>query len=288
MYISLLLLLFRVADGDRNAFVQTQHIIYGVPHSVLRESLFDSVVGLYKENITTITQEYPPRIIFANERAVDTGGVSCDMYSAFFDEVHECLCDGNALLTLAIHPHTGLHLLPIIGAIISHAYLACGMLPVRIAFPNLAQCLLGVGVTVKDNVLLQAFRDGVSVHEASIIAKAFENIEHRAGSFSDTLQMELMSIMSVFGCREIPTPNNLERLITEVAHYEYMSKPTAATVAVHSGVPKEHTTFWENMGVSKLFTVYQALSVSSDRILRLLDNASGQNPSEERIIVYLR
>ena len=44
-------------------------------------------------------------------------------------------------------------------------------------------------------------------------------------SFTDAQQMELLSILSVLGCREIPTPHHLRRLITEVVHYEYVMKP---------------------------------------------------------------
>lgn len=37
-----------------------------------------------------------------------------------FNHIYERLCDGNALLTLAVHPHIDLRLLPVLGAIVSH------------------------------------------------------------------------------------------------------------------------------------------------------------------------
>ncbi len=244
---------------------------------------------MYRDNTSTLLRENPLRISFANERALDTGGVSRDMFSAFFEEMYERFCDGSALLTLVVHPHIDFSVLPTLGTIISHGYIACGVLPIRIAFPTLAQCLLGLA-SIPDDTLLQAFRDGISTHDASIINnEAFESIQKGNKSFSSELQKELLSILSAFGCRELPTPGNLRRILIEVAHYEFIMKPKAATVVVYSGIPKPpHSAFWVDMGVGNLSTIYEALSVSPKRVLGLLENVNGQNLSEERVITYLR
>lgn len=53
--------------------VDTHH---GLPHTVSRQSLYEDCLELYKKNLPTLIQEYPFRIKFENEKAVDTGGVS--------------------------------------------------------------------------------------------------------------------------------------------------------------------------------------------------------------------
>ncbi len=127
------------ANGDREAFVQKLHpTTFGLPHTVVRQNIFKSVMSMYRHNTCRLLREYPPRIRFANERALDTGGVSRDMFSAFFKEVYEKFCDGSALLTLVVHPHIDFSVLPSLGTVISHGYLACRVLPIRIAFPTLA------------------------------------------------------------------------------------------------------------------------------------------------------
>ena len=52
---------------------------------VVRSDIFDEVLRLYttEENLF---HEYPIRIKFKDERAIDTGGVVRDMHSGFFVE----------------------------------------------------------------------------------------------------------------------------------------------------------------------------------------------------------
>ena len=78
--------------------------------------------------------EFPLRIRFANEVAVDTGGVCRDMFSGFWKEVYLHFFDGSTLLTPALHANVNMSLLPQIGRILYHDFLACRCLPVRVAF----------------------------------------------------------------------------------------------------------------------------------------------------------
>ena len=50
--------------------------------------------------------------------------------------------DGGSLLTPLVSSDIDMSVRPTIGTIISHRYLACGFIPVRIAFPSLAAILL--------------------------------------------------------------------------------------------------------------------------------------------------
>ena len=108
----------------------------GDPHKVDRSAIFDSVTSIYKK--ASPLQQYPFRVKYEGERAVDTGGVARDMFSAFFDEVYNKMFDGASLLVPALLPHIDMDNWPLLGTIISHAYLACGILPIRMAFPSLA------------------------------------------------------------------------------------------------------------------------------------------------------
>ena len=91
--------------------------------------------------------EYPLCVRFLNEKAIDVGGVSRDMFAAFYDQAYIKVFDGNNLLTPVIHPHLDLSSLVAVGTIFSHAYVVCGMLPVRIAFPSLVCGLMGTGIS---------------------------------------------------------------------------------------------------------------------------------------------
>ena len=56
----------------------------GVSHMVVRNNIFESVMTLYQTDQETIVNEYPFSVAFEGERAIDLGGVSRDMFTAFF------------------------------------------------------------------------------------------------------------------------------------------------------------------------------------------------------------
>lgn len=69
---------------------------------------------------------------------------------------------GGSLIVPCVRPDTDLLFLPLYAQIISHGYLTTGLLPLRIAFSSLASVLLGVTITVRDRMLINAFKDSIS------------------------------------------------------------------------------------------------------------------------------
>ena len=119
----------------------------GGPHAVRRSELLDDVITLYQENQAKVFKEYPFRMKFVSKKAIDAGGVSRDMFSAFFEEMYMVYFDGANLLSPIVHPGMDVSVISILGAIISHAYIVRGILPTRIAFPTLARFLLGPSIS---------------------------------------------------------------------------------------------------------------------------------------------
>ena len=143
---------------------------YGLTHTIRRSDVFNEVITLYKNKQEQILQEYPFRIRFQGERAVDLGGVARDMFSAFYEKAYEKLFDGSSLLCPVLHPET----------VISHAYMVTGILPVRIAFPCLAHSLLGTSETVPESAIVEAFQDSLSTHDSNIFKNALEEAKAAA------------------------------------------------------------------------------------------------------------
>ena len=125
----------------------------GSRHSVSRESIFEDVIDLYSERLDEIMTEYPFYMEFKHEIAVDVGGVTRDMFSAFFEELYVYLFDGCCLLYPAIHATININSFSILGAILSNAYLIAGVIPDRVAFPCLAVAFLGTRISISDSVL---------------------------------------------------------------------------------------------------------------------------------------
>ena len=253
--------------------------IHGTPHTVIRREIFQSVMALYRTE-RTIPNEYPLCIVFDKERAIDLGGVSRDMFTAFFDEAYKELFDGCTLLMPAVHPNIDFSCLPIFGAIMSHSYLVSGVLPIRMAFPSLARCFLG-DVEIADDILFSSLIDSLSVHDAAVLKSAFDEVDVHATVFNTEIRAGLLELASRFGCRRVPTPAILKDMFRQIAKYEFILKPAAAIGAINSGIPDNHVSFWKKLGV-------KAKSVSPAKVLKMLDEVHTSDPNQERIMMYLK
>lgn len=95
--------------------------------------------------------------------------------------------------------------------ILSHAYVAVGILPTRIAFPCIAQCLLGSEISFADDVLLESFMDSISAHELGVVKKAPSEAQ-KVQTFTQKVQDGLVAIFSRFNARQIlPQPQSSSR-----------------------------------------------------------------------------
>ena len=206
-------------------------------------TIFDSVINLYTSQLSRILEEYPFRVKFEGEKAFDIGGVSRDMFSAFFEDAYTRLFDGGSLLAPAVLPHIDMSMWPIMGTVISHTYLACGVLPIRIAFPCLSAILLPPGGQLPQNIMVEAFVDCLSHHDASIFDDAFKEIKCGNKKFSSSVQFNLLSILGHYGCREIPNPVNLNKLIAQVATFQFVMQPAMAITQMKTGIPNIHAPF---------------------------------------------
>lgn len=256
-------------------------------HTIEREDIYNSVLMLYRND--EIVNEYPFRIAFEGERAVDFGGVTRDMFSGFFEAMYHNLFDGAVLVTPTGHPGTDFSILPLLGTIISHAYLVAGVLPTRIAFPCLASVLYeNRDSDLPENIMISTFIDSLSCHDGQIITEALQEAKQDLLSFSGKVSAGLQHLLGFYQCREIPRPNTLKRIIIQIAEFEFKRKPAAAIAAIQSGIPKSHQAFWKNMSIYKFYSIYSALSVSTYKILQMLDNVSTSNQNEETVLSYLR
>ena len=163
------------ADNERTEFIKSLTTHRGpIPgHIIRRSSVYADFINLYqcegdKENMVL---EYPMRIKYENEKAWDGGGVSRDALSQFWEETYTTLFDGGNLLTPVITPQSDLTVFPVLGRILSHGYLATGVLPVRIAFPSLAGMLLGP-CKIADEIILVTFQNAISTSETETIRQA--------------------------------------------------------------------------------------------------------------------
>lgn len=271
-------------ERERLDYMKSINAIVGLEHEVNRRNIFEDVIDTYREG--DIVGECPIVVRFDGEIAVDNGGVQNDMFSAFWEATYTSLFEGSTLLTPMIHPQTDMTLLPIIGRVLSHGYLVAEVLPLRIALPTLTALLLGPSVSVPAEILLDAFMDFINNVERSTFKCALSHAKE--GSFPPTLQEELMTTLSRFGCRLLPTPANLMNLIEQVARYEFLSKPAAGIAMINSGIPLSHKQFWSRKSPMDIVRIYRKLTVSAKKVISLLHFPEFCSQQETRIYEYLR
>ena len=71
---------------ERIAYMQSLPLLPGCIHYVRRINIFNDVLKVYSE--WSILEEYPIRISFENELAIDQGGVTREMFAAFWEECY--------------------------------------------------------------------------------------------------------------------------------------------------------------------------------------------------------
>ena len=246
-------------------------------HIVNHFDIFKDVIKLYEEE--EISGEYPTFVQFKDEPAIDAGGVTRDMYSAFWQSAYSLLCDRVNIVVPMIHPQSDMAVLPVVGRISSHGYLASGFLPSRIALPMLIGILLGGHFDVPDHVLIEALLDYISGNKWKKIMFAL-TYEESESNFPKNLEGDLISVL---GCRVIPTPKDITNIIIGVAKYEFCVKPAAAISVINMGIPEEHKKFWKDLGVDGIAHLYNCLSVTNDKVLSLFCYDC-KSPIEDRIM----
>ena len=263
---------------------------YGSRAVIVRNDEYESVVKLYLgDQLNETLSKYPFRMRFVDEKGIDLGGVCRDAFTAFFSIAYRKFFDGSTLVTPAIHPGTDVAALKTMGCVISHAYLVSGILPVKVAFPCLAQVLLPKDdLVIPDDVYMKTFFDSLSVHDQEVFKVAYDEIKENRESFSADVKSSLKVILSLYGCRELPKPKNLQRLTLQLAKYQFELYPSAAISAMKSGVAVQHLPFWKNMSLAELYRIYSAMSVSPAKVIKMLENVPFSNKNEERVLGYLR
>ena len=223
------------------------------------------------------------RISFKGELAIDTGGVFREMISVFWEVAYAKCCDGDNLLIPLIHPGSDASIFNTLGKVLSHGYLQCGFLPLRIAFPTLAAMLLGTSVRIPNSFLVSSFIESLNSYEQSIVKVGLESKK----VFPPGIHTKLVAIISRFGGRELPNPSNLKEILVQLAKYQFLIKPLPATMAINSGIPDTEQPFWQSKTLADIYILYISMSATSEKVIAIVEEPESMNSIEQRIFTYL-
>ena len=142
-----------------------------------------------------------------------------------------------------------------------------------VSFPVIAAALLGPNVQISDTLLCKSFITYLSCHDANILKNAFS--EAGSKTFSSNLQSSLTILLGNYGCRQIPSPENIKSLVSMVARHTFMVKPLACLFAMYGGIAVDHKAFWKNVTIEHLMQVYIASNATANNVLRVRTSSIG-------------
>ena len=281
---------FSLEEARRKKFFEQVSADLTVPKTmkvppIRRSNIYEDVIALYSAFESLPLQQL--NVEFEGENGVDFGGLTKDLFEAFWQEAYRRLFDGSQLLTPVLCPGINPQHFLVLGKILSHGYIIAGYLPIKIAFPCLAGALLGSNVCVPESILMETFMGLLSTVEISTVTSALEG---RPDLFSsDKKVAEIVDILSRFDCRRKPTPQTIQKLLKEAACSQLVHKPLAAVTMLHSGQPQSHKEFWDEMSIDDLHAVYDALSASPSKVLEMIEEPTViLDPAQDTVLGYLR
>ena len=151
------------ASDEREDYMASIGATYGRCHVIKRCSIFEDVIELYQRE--QMHKEFPINIRFESEKAVDVGGVTREMYLAFWDKAYATYFDGAGVVIPLLHAQMDIEAFSTLGTIVSHGYLASGYLPICQALPSLIDILLGPAVEIPKEILVEALLEYLSEME---------------------------------------------------------------------------------------------------------------------------
>ena len=90
--------IFLVDEARERFMIDEMSTHHGLPRAFRRDNIYQDVMDLYTEDVSGLLSEFPFRVRYENEKAVDTGGVCRDMFSAFWEKAYLKNFDGERLV----------------------------------------------------------------------------------------------------------------------------------------------------------------------------------------------
>ena len=102
-------------DTYRLQFLKSFDTYPGLTHTVCRTSVFEDVNELLEND--EVLKEFPLYVCFKGERAIDIGGVCCDMFSAYWEEAYRRCFDGSTVVVPVDYSEFDMSTFPQVGRV---------------------------------------------------------------------------------------------------------------------------------------------------------------------------
>ncbi|KAJ8048025.1 hypothetical protein HOLleu_00181 [Holothuria leucospilota] len=221
---------------------------------------------------------------FIDERGVDSGGVSRDVYSAFWIELFEGSAQGCNQRVPCIRNDMGWKDWEAVGRVLAKGFVDHGFFPVHLCKAFVMACLDGPD-SVSEDILVTSFMDYISDDDRDCLKKALSNMEE----MDDEEYDELLDVLSRYRCRTVPSKGTVLKVVATVAHKELIQKPKyiidACSQSFHFIRAKGITS------ATDLHSLYDKLTPTAKKFIKLVKaspTAQSQTDALEYFKQYIR
>lgn len=230
------------------------------------------------------------KVTFTDEQGEDFGGLTQDLFSAFWEQALDMYFDGEEVKVPFASPsnlHGSQSTFEAMGKIFSHGFILTGAIPVQFCQSSVMGAFLG-SQRVPEPVLLRDLFNHVSEREAKVMSIVMS----AAGKEDVTDEQEdiLFSVFARFEMRIAPVlGERLRDQLVKLARFIFVLRPLCILQWMVEGIPKNQMEdLWSQLNQSDFDSLYEALKPTIPRVLESLHTEGVLKPEEEVAFYYLK
>lgn len=212
-----------------------------------------------------------------NEKAVDSDGVSREVYSAFWEHFLE-QCEGEEERVPRLRPDYSDKEWEAIGRIWLKGYLDHHIVPIRLSPAFILSCCQGVSA-VDEELLMRSFSRYLSVPERASVEKALK------GNMDESDEEDLLDLFSRMGSHNLPSKDNMHGAILGLAQKALLQEPKFIIDCFHSVF---HNALSALTTKNNIMELYESKRPTNKKVAQMIKPLSESlNQQEQSALNYL-
>ena len=215
---------------------------------------------------------------FTNEKAVDSDGVSREVYSAFWEHFLE-QCEGEDERVPRLRPDYSEKAWQALGRVWLKGYLDHKIIPIRLSPAFVLACCQGLG-SVDEELLMMSFARFLSENERASLEKALQ------GNIDETVEEDLLDVFSRMGSHCLPSKDNVRAAILTMAHKALLQEPKFIIDCFHSSIHNAVPTLITKESIMEL---YESKRPTNKKVAQMIKpSTESLNPQEQTALNHIR
>ncbi len=243
-----------------------------------RLTVFDELLEVYRENSGIIKKEL--RVRFRGESGVDGGGLSRELFPAFWQSAEQRVFEGHVEKIPLVTPETA-DLFLLMGTILSHGYVLTGYFPLYFAKTLTSELMCENNDLVHD-LLYQSFLGYIDATESEAVTK------YLANSQENLLQEVIIPMLSRFNCCTNPSPLNFKEVIIKTARCALICLPFFAIAEMKRGMLRSFPQLWGKCHASVVTNFLNDLLPTTQKVWAMVCEPEFATKSEARVFDFFR